>query len=102
MREVDLLGFFREELNFSSSVFIALFEGLEGCSRIAFEAEGCGYSDPIDFEGGAPLAVRRVSPAYEKSVYGVVQVHHWGKDNVLRLPLCVNCEMGDGGCVRGS
>jgi hypothetical protein len=91
--EVDILGLFREELDFSPGIFIALFEGLEGGGCIAFEAEGCGYSDPIDLEGGAPLEVRRVSPVYEELVYGVVQMRHWGKDNVLRLPLCVNCEI---------
>lgn len=55
MREVDFRRLGTEYLDATTGVFVAFFEGLEGCDRLAAEAEGAGYGGPVEFEGCAAL-----------------------------------------------
>ena len=53
--EVDGLGLRAEQVEFAARVVVALFEGLEGGGRLAFEAEGGGDFGPVEFQGGGAL-----------------------------------------------
>lgn len=55
MREIDFLWLGFKESGPAASVFVALFEGLEGGNGLALEAEGGDDFDPFDSEGGTSL-----------------------------------------------
>jgi len=55
VREVDLLRRVGQQLHFAPRVVVALLEGLEGCGRLALQAEGGADFGPVDFECGAAL-----------------------------------------------
>lgn len=55
VREVDFLGSFGKDLNLAAGVFIALLEGLEGSSGLAFETERLGHLHPVELECCASL-----------------------------------------------
>ena len=53
--EVDGLRLRAQQVDFAARVIVALFEGLEGGCRLAFEAEGGGDFGPVEFQGGGAL-----------------------------------------------
>ena len=57
MVKVDGLGLLRQSLNLAARVVVTLLEGLQGCSRLATEAERAGNLGPVEFQGGAALVM---------------------------------------------
>lgn len=55
--KVDGLGLLRQSLNLAARVVVTLLEGLQGCSRLATEAERAGNLGPVEFQGGAALVM---------------------------------------------
>ena len=55
MLEVNGCWLLREDLDFSPSIIVPLFEGLEGTGSTAFEAELRAKFGPVEFEDGASL-----------------------------------------------
>lgn len=55
VREVDLLGLLRQDLNLTARVVVALLEGLQGLGGGATEAEFGAQVGPVDLRGGAAL-----------------------------------------------
>ncbi len=53
--EVDGLGLRAQQVDFAPRVIVALLKGLERGCRLAFEAEGGGDFDPVEFQGGGAL-----------------------------------------------
>jgi len=53
--EVNGCWLLREHLNFSPSIIVPLFEGLESAGSAAFEAELRTKLGPVEFEGGTSL-----------------------------------------------
>jgi hypothetical protein len=55
VREVDGLGLLGEDGNFAARIVVALLEGLESGSSVAFEAQLRADLCPVELEGGAAL-----------------------------------------------
>lgn len=78
MGEIDTLGLGLEQVDATAGVVVALFEGLECGCGLAFEAEGGGDSDPVEFRRGGALgpglAVRRafLSQLCERVLYDLL------------------------------
>ena len=67
--EVDGLILRAQHVDFAAGVIVALFEGLEGGRRLAFEAEGGGDFVPVEFQGGGALG-KDISRVHSKLTHG--------------------------------